>query len=62
MGVKCPSIESSDLTTTRNIVPHETSPKGEKAGRVWDQGQTREKEEKGNFGKYRVSDSGEEGE
>jgi hypothetical protein len=36
-GMNCPSVESSDLTTARNIVPHTTSSKGEKVGRVWDQ-------------------------
>jgi hypothetical protein len=36
--VNRPSIESSDLTTARKIVPHATSPKREKAGRVCDQG------------------------
>jgi hypothetical protein len=38
MGVNRPSIESSDLTTMRKIVPHATSSKGEKAIRVGDQG------------------------
>jgi hypothetical protein len=42
MGVNRPSVESSDLTTARKIVPHTTSPKGEKAGRVGDQGGRRE--------------------
>jgi hypothetical protein len=64
MGVNRPSVESSDLTTARKIVPHATSPKGEKAGRVCDQGGRCEgrKRKKKNSGKYRVSDSGEEGE
>ena len=38
MGVNHPYIESSDLTIARKIMPHTTSPKGEKAGRVCDQG------------------------
>jgi hypothetical protein len=38
MGVNHPSVESSNLTTMRNIVPHATSPKREKVGRVCDQG------------------------
>jgi hypothetical protein len=38
MGVNHPSVESSDLTTARKIVPHATSLKGEKEGRVGDQG------------------------
>jgi hypothetical protein len=46
MGVNRPSIESSDLTTMRKIVPHATSPKGEKAGRVGDQGGRREGKKK----------------
>jgi hypothetical protein len=46
MGVNRPSIESSDLTTARNIMPHATSPKREKAGRVCDKGETRGKEKK----------------
>jgi hypothetical protein len=63
MGVNRPSVESSDLTTARKIVPHATSPKREKAGRVCDQGGRREgKEREKNSGKYRVSDSREEGE
>jgi hypothetical protein len=46
MGVNRPSIESSDLTTTRKITPHATFSKGEKAGRVGDQGEdTRERRE-----------------
>ena len=39
MGVNRPSVESLDLTTVRKIVPHATSPKGEKVGRVGDQGE-----------------------
>jgi hypothetical protein len=64
MGVNHPSVESSDLTTARKIVPHATSPKREKAGRVCDQGGRREgkKRKKKLWKKYRVSDSGEEGE
>jgi hypothetical protein len=63
MGVNRPSVESSDLTTARKIVPHATSPKGEKAGRVWDQGGRREgKRKRRTLEKYRVSDSREEGE
>jgi hypothetical protein len=50
MGVNRPSVESSDLTTARKIVPHATSPNREKAGSVGDQGQTRGKEEE-NSGK-----------
>jgi hypothetical protein len=46
MGVNCPSVESSDLTTARKIVPHATSSKREKVGIVCDQGETRGKEEK----------------
>jgi hypothetical protein len=61
MGVNHPSIESSDLTTVRKIVPHATSPKREKAGRVCDQGADA-RERRKNSGKYRVSDSREEGE
>jgi hypothetical protein len=45
MGVNRPSVESSDLTTVRKIVPHATSPNREKAGSVGDQGKTRGKEE-----------------
>jgi hypothetical protein len=46
MGVNRPYVESSNLTTARNIAPHATSPKGEKAGRVGDQGEdTRERRE-----------------
>jgi hypothetical protein len=45
MGVNRPSIESSNLTTARKIVPHATSPNREKARSVGDQGQTRGKEE-----------------
>jgi hypothetical protein len=45
------------------IVPHATSPKGEKAGRVGDQGGRREgRKRKRTLEKYRVSDSREEGE
>jgi hypothetical protein len=64
MGVNRPSIESSDLTTARKIVPHATSPKGEKAGRVCDQGGRCEgkRRRKRTLEKYRVSDSREEGE
>jgi hypothetical protein len=50
MGVNRPSVESSDLTTARKIVPHATSPKGEKARRVGDQGGCKGKKEK-NSGK-----------
>jgi hypothetical protein len=62
MGVNRPSVESSDLTTTRKIVPHATSPKGEKAGRVGDQGADAREGRRRTLEKYRVSDSGEEGE
>jgi hypothetical protein len=65
MGVNHPSVESSDLNTARKIVPHATSSKGEKAGRVCDQGgrrKGRKRKEEKNSGKYRVSDSREEGE
>jgi hypothetical protein len=63
MGVNRPSVESSDLTTARKVVPHATSPKGEKAGRVCDQGGRREgKRKRRTLEKYRVSDSREEGE
>jgi hypothetical protein len=51
MGVNHPSIESSDLTTTRKIVPHATSPKGEKAGRVGDQGADARERRRKNSGK-----------
>ena len=61
MGVNCPSVESLELTTMRKIVPHITSPKEEKAGRVCDQGGTREGKRR-TLEKYRVSDSREEGE
>jgi hypothetical protein len=63
MGVNHPSVESSDLTTARKIMPHATSPKGEKAGRVCDQGADMREREKGKtMEKYRVSASKEEGE
>jgi hypothetical protein len=67
MGVNRPSVESSDLTTARKIVPHATSPKREKAGRVCDQGadareRGREIERTLEKKNYRVSDSREEGE
>ena len=65
MGVNCPSIESLDLTTTRKIVPHATLLKGEKAGRVSNQGGRREgkrRRDRKNSRKYRVSDRLEEGE
>jgi hypothetical protein len=43
MGVNRPSVESSDLTTMRKIVPHATSLEREKAGRVCDlEGDARE--------------------
>jgi hypothetical protein len=42
MGVNHPSIESLDLNTARKIMPHATSLKREKAGRVYDQGGRRE--------------------
>ena len=61
MGVNLPFVDSSDLTTTRKIVPHATSPKGEKVGRVWDQGDARERG-RGTLERYRVSDTREEGE
>jgi hypothetical protein len=38
MGVNHPSIEPSDLTTTRKIVPHATSLKEKEAGGVCDGG------------------------
>ena len=58
-----PSVESSDLTTTRKIMPHTTSPNREKAGSVGDQGvDTREGKKENSGEKYRVSDSEEEGE
>jgi hypothetical protein len=62
MGVNRPSVESSDLTTTRKVVPHATSPKGEKAGGVCDQGRREGKRKRRTLEKYRVSDSREEGE
>jgi hypothetical protein len=61
MGVNHPFVESSYLTTARKIMPHATSPKGEKAGRVWDQGAD-ERRRGELWKKYRVSDSREEGE
>jgi hypothetical protein len=60
-GMNHPFVESLDLTIARNIVPHETSPKREKAGRVWDQGADA-REGRRTLEKYRVSDSREEGE
>ena len=51
MGVNRPSIESSDLTTTRKIVPHATSLKGEKVGRVGDQRGRHEGKKRKNSGK-----------
>jgi hypothetical protein len=64
MGVNHTSIESLDLATTRKFMPHTTSPKREKAGRVCDQGRRCEgkRRRKRALEKYRVSDSGEEGE
>jgi hypothetical protein len=60
-GVNRPSVESSDLTTARKIVPHTTSPKKRKGRKsVGSRGDVREK--KKNSRKYRVSDSREEGE
>jgi hypothetical protein len=49
---------------TRKIMPHTTSLKREKAGRVWSKrgADAREKGRRKNSGNYRVSDSGEEGE
>ena len=53
-----PSVESSDLTTVRKIVPQATLPKGEKVGRVDDQGGRCEgKKKERTLEKYRVSDS-----
>jgi hypothetical protein len=43
-------------------MPHTTSPKGEKAGRVCDQEGDRGRKEERTLEKYRVSDSEEEGE
>ena len=57
-----PSVESSDLTTTRNIVPHTTSLKREKAGSVGDQGTDAREGRRRALEKHKVSDSGEEGE
>jgi len=51
MGVNLPSVESLDLTTTRKVVPHATSPKGEIGSRSVRSGQTRGKEEEENSGK-----------
>jgi hypothetical protein len=45
--VNRPSIESLDLTTARKTVPHATSPKREKAGRVCHQGGRHEGKKKG---------------
>jgi hypothetical protein len=60
--VNRPSVESSNLTTARKILPHATSPKGERAGRVGDQGADARKRGRGTLEKHRVSDSREEGE
>jgi hypothetical protein len=61
-GVNRPSVESSDLTTARKVVPHATSPKGEKGRRsVRSRADAREGRRR-TLEKYRVSDSGEEGE
>jgi hypothetical protein len=61
-GVNHPFIESLDLTTMRKVVPHATSLKGEKGRRsVRLQANTREGRRR-TMEKYRVSDSGEEGE
>jgi hypothetical protein len=38
MGVNHPYVESSDLSTMRKIIPYATFSKGEKVGRVGDQG------------------------
>jgi hypothetical protein len=62
MGVNRPSVESSDLTTARKIVPHATSPNREKAGSVGDQGADARERGRGTLEKHRVSDSREEGE
>jgi hypothetical protein len=62
MGVNRPFIESSDLTTTRKIMPHTSLLKGEKAGRVGDQGVDARERRGRTLEKYRVSDGGEEGE
>ena len=62
MGVNRPSIESSNITTARKIVPHATSPKGEKAGSVGDQRADVRERGRGTLEKHRVSDSREEGE
>jgi len=64
MGVNRPFVESSDLTIARKIVPHTTLLKGEKAGRVCDQGGRCEgkRRRKRTLEKYRVNDSREEGE
>jgi hypothetical protein len=62
MGVNHPSVESSDLTTARKIVPHATSPNREKAGSVGDQGADAREGRRRTLEKHRVSDSGEEGE
>jgi hypothetical protein len=43
-------------------MPHATSPKGEKAGRVWDQGADAREGRRRTLEKHRVSDIGEEGE
>jgi hypothetical protein len=51
MGVNRPSVEFSDLTIMRKIMPHTTSPKGEKEGRVCDQEGRREGKKKENYGK-----------
>jgi hypothetical protein len=51
MGVSCPSIESSDLTTARKIVPHATSPKGKKVGECGIKGRCEGKRKKKKSGK-----------
>jgi hypothetical protein len=57
MGVNLPSVESSDLTTARKIMPHATSLNREKEGRMGDQGVDARERGRGTLEKHRVSDS-----
>jgi hypothetical protein len=61
-GVNRPSVESSDLTTARKIVPHTTLPKREKGRRSVQSRADARKGRRRTLEEYRVSDSGEEGE
>jgi hypothetical protein len=61
-GVNRPSIEYSDLTTARKIMPHATSPNREKADSVGDQGANARERGRGTLEKHKESDRREEGE